>query len=525
MLMTKKTSFLSVSILSVGLLFGGVLSRDAAAETKSDELVIAKSIANIATLDPGTNFEFIGTEILNNIYERLMMFEPEDLESLVPGVAKSYELSGGGKTVLFKLRPNQVFHSGNPLTADDVAFSLRRVVKLDDGPAFILNQFGWDKANVDQYVKAVDDMTVSLEINSDLGAGLLLNTLTTFGIVDKQVALSHEKDGDLGSDWLQSNTAGSGPYSLRLWRANELIILDANPNYRKGEPAMKRVITKHSPETATQRLGLEKGDFDIAVDLTSDQLDAIKDNDDIKLVDLPSARILYISVNTAYEPLGNKKVQEALRHLVDYDGMANSFLRGKVAVHQSVWPAGNWSSVTDKPFDFDIEKAKALLKEAGHEDGFSAEFHTLSDSPYPEIAQALQQTFAKANITLEIIPAEGRVHWPKLSASKHQLAQGRWGPDYNDPHSNLDAFVRAPLSGEMQWSDEGLKKLVFEAAVETDLDKREMMYIDLQKRLQAEAPLVMMYQLVNVLAMRENVSGFVRGPTANMVYYRLVTKD
>ena len=357
-------------------------------------------------------------------------------------------------------------------------------------------------------------MTVSLEINSDLGAGLLLNALVAFGIVDKQTALSHEKDGDLGNSWLQSNSAGSGPYSLRLWRANELVILESNPNFRKGEPAMKRVITRHIPETATQRLMLEQGDVDLAVDLTSDQLAAIEDNKDTKQVSFPSARILYLTLNTSYEPLGNKSVQQALRYLVDYEGMANSFLRGKVAVHQAIWPEGMWAALTEKPFSFDVERAKSLMKEAGYEDGFTAEFHTLSDSPYPEIAQALQQTFSKANISLEIVPAEGRVHWPKLAASKHQIGQGRWGPDYPDPHSNLDGFVNAPLPAEMQWSpSEELKMLVSDAAIETDQDKRKEMYLDLQRRLQNEAPFVMMYQLVYVMAMQENVSGFVRGPT------------
>ena len=87
------------------------------------------------------------------------------------------------------------------------------------------------------------------------------------------------------------------------------------------------------------------------------------------------------------KPLGNKKVQEALRYLVDYDGMANSFLKDKVTVLQTVWPYGSWGALTKNPYKLDIQKAKSLLKEAGFEDGFSATFHTLSDSPYPEIAQ------------------------------------------------------------------------------------------------------------------------------------------
>lgn len=210
-------------------------------------LVIGKSIANIATLDPGANYEFVGMELLNNIYERLVMNDPQNLSQLIPGVAESYEIDG--QTITFKLRDGQVFASGNPLLAEDVIWSLERILKLQTPTAFILEQFGWSAENFRENVTAPDEMTVSMQINSDLGAGLLLNVLTSFGIVDKAEAMAHEVDGDLANGWLQGNSAGSGPYTLRIWRANELIIMDANENYRLGQAPMKSVITRHMPGT------------------------------------------------------------------------------------------------------------------------------------------------------------------------------------------------------------------------------------------------------------------------------------
>lgn len=247
--------------VSAALLMPGLWGQ-ALADTRDDQLVIAKSIANIATLDPGANYEFVGMELLNNIYERLVMNDPENLSQLIPGVAESYEIDG--QTVTFKLRDGQVFASGNPLLAEDVIWSLERILKLQTPTAFILEQFGWSAENFRDNVTAPDDMTVVMEINSDLGAGLLLNVLTSFGVVDKTEAMAHAEDGDLANGWLQGHSAGSGPYSLRIWRPNELIIMDANENYRLGEAPMKSVITRHMPEPATQRLTLEKGDIDIA---------------------------------------------------------------------------------------------------------------------------------------------------------------------------------------------------------------------------------------------------------------------
>src|SRR5262245_23608506 len=119
----------------------------AQAKTPKDALVIAKQIDDIITLDPAEVFEFSGGEVIANVYDRIFTHEPEDTSKLVPGVAESYTVSDDGKTITLKIRPGQKFHSGNPLTAEDVAFSLQRVILLDKTPAFILSQLGWTKDN------------------------------------------------------------------------------------------------------------------------------------------------------------------------------------------------------------------------------------------------------------------------------------------------------------------------------------------------------------------------------------------
>src|SRR5210317_1866872 len=137
------------------LIVAGVTPSQAA--TPKDTFVMAKDIADIITMDPAEVFELTTGEIIANIYDRVMMFEPEDLQTLVGGVTESYEVSGDGKTITFKMRPGLKFHSGNPVRAEDVAWSLQRVVKLNKTPAFIITQFGWNADNVDSLVKAIDD--------------------------------------------------------------------------------------------------------------------------------------------------------------------------------------------------------------------------------------------------------------------------------------------------------------------------------------------------------------------------------
>ncbi|MBV8288281.1 MAG: ABC transporter substrate-binding protein, partial [Hyphomicrobiales bacterium] len=146
--------------------------RLAAAATPADTLVVAKAIDDIISLDPAEAYELSGIEMITNVYDRIMRFEADDVTKLVGGAAESWTISDDGKTFTFKLRKGLTFHSGAPVTAEDAAFSLKRVVKLDKTPAFLIDQLGWTKDNVDAMVKAVDDSTLQVTINADFAPSL-----------------------------------------------------------------------------------------------------------------------------------------------------------------------------------------------------------------------------------------------------------------------------------------------------------------------------------------------------------------
>ena len=510
----------------------------ARAETPPDILIIAKNISDLITLDPAEVFEFTGGEVTANVYDRVMMFEPEDLTTLVGGVAESYVISDDGKTIVIRIRPGQTFHSGNPVTAADVAYSLQRVVKLNKTPAFIFTQFGWNADNVDSLVVAESDATVRLTITENFSPGLVLNALSAGvgSVVDMKLVQSHEKDGDMGYDWLKNHSAGSGAFSLKTWNANELVMLEANPNYRKGAPKMKRVVLRHVPEPSAQRLLIEKGDADMVRDLTPDQIRGLRGQAGIVVNDYPKAGLTYLASNEAHPILGKPKVREAMHYLIDYDGMVNSFLAGQYQIHQAIWPAGLWASYDETPYKLDIEKAKALLAEAGHPGGgFKVSIDTLNESPFQEIAQSVQQSLSKVGIESEITLSEGKTLWPKYRARKHELIVARWSPDYVDPHSNADSFAHNPdnreeakLTGKLAWrtawEDAEITALTEKAARELDLGQREKLYHELQKQVQERSPFSIMFQRSEQVALRDNVKGFVSGSNFDLVFYRNVTK-
>ena len=507
------------------------------AATPDNTFVMAKDIADIITMDPAEVFELTTGEIIANIYDRIMMFEPEDLQTLVGGVAESWDVSNGGKTITFKIRPGLRFHSGNPVRAEDVAWSLQRVVKLNKTPAFIITQFGWTPENVDSLVKATDGGHVQISITEDFSPGLVLNAMSAgvASVVDKKLVMSHEKDGDLGYDWLKSKSAGSGAYVLKTWKANEIVSLEANPGYRHGAPKTRRVILRHVSEPSSQRLLLEKADVDMARNLTPDQVKGVQSNSDIAIDGYPKGTIVYMAANAGHPILGKTDVVQALRYLVDYDRMANSFLAGQFVVHQAFWPAGLWAALETIPYKQDVATAKALLAKAGHADGFELTIHTLTNSPFPEIAQALQSDLAKGGIKANIVTLEGKTLWPKYRAREHDIILARWSPDYVDPHSNADAFAHNPdnrleakltgvLAWRNAWADDASNALAVKARNELDLAKRKEQYLELQTMLQKKGPFVIMFQQNEQVARRKSLKGFVSGSNFDLVFYRNVTK-
>jgi peptide/nickel transport system substrate-binding protein len=506
------------------------------AETPADTLVIAMNIDDMISLDPAEAYELSGIEVLANTYDRIMRFEPTDITTLVGGAAESVSVSDDGRTFTFKMRSGMKFASGNPVTAKDAAWSLQRVIKLEKTPVFLLSQLGWSKDNVDEMVKAADDATLQVTIGQDFAPSLVYALLSSVvgSVVDMKLAMEHEKDGDFGYGWLKTNSAGSGAYNLKSWKPTESVVLEANANYRGGAAALKRVVIRHVPEPAAQRLLLEKGDADIVRNLTPDQVASLGSNKDVAISTIPQALLWYIGLNLKQKELQDVRVRQALRYLVDYDGMVNSFLKGSHQVHQSFWASGFWAALDDNPYKLDPEKAKALLKDAGYPDGFAIELDAPNSAPFTNMAQSVQATMAQGGVKVTIVPSETKSMLTKYRARQHQMLMIYWGPDYMDPHTNADGFASnsdnsdeakaKPLAWRNSWAAEEETKMTAAAVRERDEAKRKQMYLDLQKKVMDDGSYIIMFQSTTQLAERANVKNFVMGPSSDVVYYNLATK-
>ncbi|HEX6120861.1 MAG TPA: ABC transporter substrate-binding protein [Dongiaceae bacterium] len=516
-------SALQGSLAAVAILASSV---GAQAKTPADTLVMAYIIDDIISLDPAEIYEFTSSEYMANTYDRLVVIDPAKPTQLKLQLADSWSVSDDGKTFTFKLKPGLKFHSGNDITADDVEFSMERFVLLDMNPAFIMNQFGLTKDNVKDKVRVKDPLTVEVELDAAYAPSFFLNCLSyTSVVIDKKLAMSHEENGDWGHNWMKTNEAGSGPFTFKSWKPNDSLVLDANESYWDGAPKMKHVLIKNVTETATQQLLLQKGDIDIARNLTGDQLQAVKNDPNIKFQSYPKSTLWYMGLNTKNQYLGKTDVRQAMKYLVDYEGLQKTMFNGTGIIHQTFLPDGQLGADNDTPFTLDVAKAKELLAKAGEPNGFNVTMEVSNRSDSRELSASIQNTMAKAGINIILKVADNKTTLTHYRASEHDIYLGQWGSDYQDPNSNTDGYLNSPLAKRNQWNTPERAAEVIAARDEKDTDKRAQMYMDLQKMALAESPYVILFQQVETIALRKNVNGFIVGPSFDLDLYKDVTKN
>jgi peptide/nickel transport system substrate-binding protein len=508
----------------------------ALADTPKDTVVMAKQIDDMISLDPAESFEFSGSEVVGNLYDKLLTFNFDKVSEIKGQLAESWTLGEDGKTYTFKLKKGLKFASGNPITAQDAAWSLQRAVILNKSPGFILTQFGFKKDNVAERIKAADAETLVLVTEKPVAPTFFYYCLTASvgSIVDSKTVQARIKGDDYGNEFLKQNSAGSGPYKLRVWRANENYTLEAN-EHAATQPKTKRVVVRHVPEPATQRLLLEKGDVDYARNLTKDQLAAISGNAQLAVQSNRKGSIMYVGLNQKNPNLAKPEVREALKYLVDYDAIEKNILASTYVAHQAFLPKGFLGAIEDKPYKYDLAKAKELLQKAGLGNGFQVSMDAQSASPFSDVAQAIQATFGQAGVKVDIIPADQKQVITKFRARNHDMVLLRWGPDYQDPHTNAETFAvnednsdqarSKTLAWRNSWDIPEMSKKTLAAVTERDAAKREALYQELQREHQKVSPFIILFQEIEVAARRKNVEGFVIGPSFDNNLYAGIAKQ
>ncbi len=524
--------------VALGALIAGFGPVTAFAETPANQLVVATTMNNILTLDPAAITGRETVQVLNNIYDTLVELSPED-RSIQPRIAESWEISEDRSKVTFHLRKDVKFASGNALTAKDVAWSLTRLLKINLAQSSFLKSRGYTAEAADKLFEVVDDHTFVLHLPEPDDPALILMVLAQNGpgsILDSQTVLANEANGDLGAGWLTLNSAGSGSYVLTRWSSNEFIILSRNDAYWGAAPAMDRVLMRHLPESQSQRLMLVQGDIDVAYSLLAPDLIALSNDPQIKVESTPGAGFYYIAASMKDERFAKKEVREALRYLIDYEGVNSAVMPFYGKQHQRPISTGAIGQLPDPGYTLDPVKAKELLAEAGYPNGIDVTLRVLSEDPFLKAGTAIQNTLAQGGIRAELITGSGDQIYGAMRERNFELLVGRGGGGQQPhPDSNLRALAYNPdnadeakLTNYQGWRtsfyDPELNAMIEAALIERDAAKQITMYEEIQNRMESEVlPIIPFSETVDTAAYRADVGGLVVNPWLTRFEY--VTKN
>lgn len=475
--------------------------------TGSEQLVVAIP-ADVTSLDPAITMDNTTWKIIYNVYERLVDYDGATT-NIKPGLAEKWDVSEDGLTWTFNLEDGHKFSDGTPVDAEAVKASFERSLKINAGPASVFTMVS--------EITVEDPLTVKF-ILSDSFPPFLSTLAANYGNIVNPKALEHEENGDLGQNYLASETMGSGPYKLTGWKQGESLTLEVN-EHSKIQPNLKKVVFRIIGDASVQRMQLEKGEIDIAEGIPVDQIQTLENVENVTILQEPSLLVDYIYINNknGNTALQDKRVRQALNYAMDYESIISGVQLGYATQMHGPIPDGLWGH--DKSviqYNYDVEKAKQLLTEAGAENLELSLLYSDNKSWWATEALALQASLAEIGVKLNLNKVAYATSREMMDKGDFDLMLGVWSPDFGDPYMFMNYWFDSNNQGlagnRAFYSNPKVDELLKQAATNNNQEVRLDLYKQIQDIVLDEAPYILLYQKDFILPMSKNVKGFIYNP-------------
>ncbi|WP_244435610.1 ABC transporter substrate-binding protein [Martelella sp. AD-3] len=512
-----------VALTSAGVVAGFATTATA---QESETLVIAVP-SDPAGLEPGANkAEPVGSEIILNVFDTLVAWQAPDFAELEGRLAEDWSISDDGKTFTFDLRDGVSFQDGTPFDAEAVKFSLERTKEM--------NPYVEASLGMIESIETPNDDEVVIQLSEAYPAFMSILAQPQAAIVSPAAV---EKYGD---DFA-NHPVGTGPFSFRAYEPDTRVVLDANPDYYRGAPALKRIIYRIIPEASTRRLELENGGVDIIQQqsqlsaVPSEEMKAFAADPDIKIIEKPSQIIRQLEFNNsnADSPVADIKVREAIAHAIDYDGLLSGVFDGTADRVYGPLTSNSWAfdpKVEEMSPKYDPELAKELLAEAGYGPGeLDLTLYSFQGSLWGDVATFVQANLADVGISTQIAQTEFPSYRALHVAGDWDIALDGRQPWYNDPDAHvtigyLSALKNSAMTFRMPENAE-LDALILEAQQEPDMEARKALYAEIQEKLVEYVPAAYLFSPKLIVFARSNVDGLVINSAPPLNEYWGVSKN
>ncbi len=487
---------------------------------------------------PGINTTGTSFDANSQIYSRIVDFE-RGTTKVIPGLAEKWEISSDGTVYTFHLRhgvkwqSNANFKPTRDFNADDILFAIERQWK-DSNPYFkvtssnhsYFNDMGMPKLL--KSVEKVDDYTVKITLNVAEAPFLSDLAMEYAGIQSKEYADAMLKAGT--PEKLDQEPVGTGPFILVQYQKDAIIRYKAFPEFWGGKAKIDDLIFAITPDASVRWAKLQKGECHVMPYPNPADLDAIRKDPNVTVLEQPGLNIGYLAYNTTKKPLDDVRVRKAINMAINKKAIIDAvYLSTGVAATNPI-PPTMWSynnSIKDDPYD--PEAAKKLLAEAGHPNGFETDLWAMPvQRPYnpnaKRIAELMQADLAKVGVKAEIKSFEWGEYRKRAQAGEHQMAQLGWTGDNGDPDNFLNTLLGCDASKNngsniAKFCYQPFEDLVQKAKHVSDQAERTKLYEQAQVVFKEQAPWFTIAHSVQLKPVRKEVVDFKLSPFGRHTFY------
>jgi len=480
-----------------------------AAEGQATEIIVAQ-YADAVSLDPQDTNDNISYGSEKCMFEGLVGFN--DKMEMQPQLAESWEASDDATEFTFYLRQGVTFHDGTPFNAEAVKYSFERVINPDNG----LKRYSL--YSIISEIEVLDEFTVKFTTGEPFGAMLATFAHPAGAIISPTAAEQYTDIREFGK-----HPVGTGPFQFVEWVPGDHITMEKYPDYWDAENAAQvdRIIVKPVPEAGTRIAMLQAGDAHFINTLPASQAEIIKGSDDASVAENESIYSYWVALNTQKEPFDNKLVRQALNHAVDKEVIIDAVLRGYGILSDSPLARRVWGYKSIMSYEYDPEKAKQLLAEAGYPDGFSSTLWCGESSDNKEVAVAIQGQLAEVGVQVEVMPMESATlsaeRFTPFEDNKSMMNYSGWSPSTGD----ADWDTR-PLLATESWpptlfnlafySNPEVDAAIADGLATADPELRQVAYDKVQELVMEDAPWIFLWVPILLGGIRNEVGGMVIQP-------------
>ncbi|MBT5871957.1 MAG: glutathione ABC transporter substrate-binding protein [Candidatus Latescibacteria bacterium] len=451
-------------------------------------------------LDPPNQTDNTTEDVVRHIYNNLVEFD-EDLNH-IPGLATSWRVSEDGLTWTFELREGVSFHDGTPFNAEAVKYTLDRMMDTEN-PTRRTSLY----EPFIERVEVVDEYTVAMISEKPFGP-MLGHMAHAAGAIISPTA--HQKFGkDFGR-----NPVGTGAYRFVSWTAGDRVVLERNETYWGKRPAIRRIEFMTVPETSSRMIMLENREAHVALNIEPNDVETLKAHPEVEVSNRPANGWYYIGMNNQKAPYSDIRFRQALNHAVDKEMLVSVLLKGYGRVSDSLLAPANWGYEPIFSYAYDPEKARALLKEVDIPEGFRVKLWCPSGryTAVVPVCEAIAGYLKDVGLDVDFQTFEWATYIDMISDPLEETERELFYIAHAPSTGDADWGIR-PMYYSEEWPQPGkpgnnryfyasekADALIEKGMVTADQEVRKQVYADLQGTLVEDAPVIMLYEIYQIIA-------------------------